>query len=81
MTRPLNELLGWAELVGTARFIAERTTDNQCFISEDTLEIMKRLAELTPVQQLFLAKGFIDGSKAQRDIDEAKNLMQKTSEK
>ena len=80
MARPLNELLGWAELVGTARFIAENTIDNRCFMSEDTLEIMKRLAELTPVQQLFLAKGFIDGSKAQSDINEAKELMRISSE-
>ena len=80
MARPLNTLLGWAELVGTAQFIAEHTTDGKCFISKDTFEIMSQIAQLTPVQYLYLAKAFIDGSNAQKDIDEAKALMRKASE-
>ena len=80
MALPLTNVFGWAELVGIARHILENTRkDNMCFISTDDLETFRYLSELTPIHQLFIAKGLIDGIKAQKDIDEAKALLSGTN--
>lgn len=68
---PLTNWFGWAEVVGTARFITENTFDNRCFMSEDSIAIIKMLAELTPMQQAFLAKAMQEAEKLQAEINTA----------
>lgn len=69
---PLTNWFGWAEVVGTARFIVNSTAPGDCcFMSESTIETMKQLAELTPMQQAFLAKAMQEAEKLQAEINTA----------
>lgn len=69
---PLTNWFGWAEVVGTARYIVNSTAPGDCcYMSEDTIETMRRLAELTPMQQAFLAKALQDAESLQANIDKA----------
>lgn len=69
---PLTNWFGWTEVVGTARYIVNSTAPGDCcFMSEDTIETMRRLAELTPMQQAFLANALQDAESLQANIDKA----------
>lgn len=69
---PLTNWFGWAEVVGTARYIVNSTAPGDCcFMSESTIETMKQLAELTPMQQAFLAKAMQEAEKLQAEINTA----------
>jgi hypothetical protein len=69
---PLTNWFGWAEVVGTARFIVNSTAPGDCcYMSEDSIETMKQLAELTPMQQAFLAKAMQEAEKLQAEINTA----------
>lgn len=58
---PLSNWFGWAEVVGTARYIINSTAPGDCcYMSEDSIETLRKLAELTPMQQAFLAKALQD---------------------
>lgn len=69
---PLTNWFGWAEVVGTARYIVNSTAPGDCcFMSESTIETMKQLAELTPMQQAFLANAMQEAEKLQEQINTA----------
>lgn len=69
---PLSNWFGWAEVVGTARYIVNSTAPGDCcFMSESTIETMKQLAALTPMQQAFLAKAMQEAEKLQEQINTA----------
>lgn len=69
---PLSNWFGWAEVVGTARFIVNSTAPGDCcYMSEDSIETMRKLAELTPMQQAFLAKAMQEAEKLQAEINTA----------
>lgn len=69
---PLTNWFGWAEVVGTARFIVNSTAPGDCcYMSEDSIETMRKLAELTPMQQAFLAKAMQEAEKLQAEINTA----------
>lgn len=69
---PLTNWFGWAEVVGTARFIVNSTAPGDCcFMSEDSIAIIKMLAELTPMQQAFLANAMQEAEKLQEQINTA----------
>lgn len=69
---PLTNWFGWVEVVGTARYIVNSTAPGDCcHMSEDTIETMKQLAALTPMQQAFLANALQDAESLQANIDKA----------
>lgn len=69
---PLTNRFGWAEVVGTAKYIINSTAPGDCcYMSEDTIETLRRLAELTPMQQVFLTKALQDAESLQAQIDKA----------
>ena len=69
---PLTNWFGWAEIVGTARYIINSTAPgDNCYMSEDTIETMRMLAGLTPMQQAFLAKAMQDAEELQAKMDKA----------
>ena len=69
---PLTNWIGWAEVVGTARYIVNSTAPGDCcYMSESTIETMKQFAELTPMQQAFLAKAMQQAEKLQAEINTA----------
>lgn len=73
---PLTNWFGWAEVVGTARFIVNSTAPGDCcFMSESTIETIKKLAELTPLQQAFLANALLEAEKLQAEIDKAEGAQ------
>lgn len=69
---PLTNWFSWAEVVGTARFIVNSTAPGDCcYMSEDSIETMKQLAALTPMQQAFLANAMQEAEKLQEQINTA----------
>lgn len=69
---PLTNWFGWAELVGTARYIVNSTAPgDKCYMSEDSIAMINQLAELTPMQQAFLAKAMQEAEKLQAEINTA----------
>lgn len=73
---PLTNWFGWAEVVGIARYIVNSTAPGDCcFMSESTIEAIKKLAELTPLQQAFLANALQEAEKLQAEIDKAEEAQ------
>ena len=52
-----NNMFFWADVVGTARYIINTTApDDKCYMSQNSIDIFKKIAELTPLQILYIAK-------------------------
>lgn len=69
----LTNWFGWAEVVGTARYIVNSTAPGDCcYMSEDTIETIKKLAELTPMQQAFMAEALQKAEQLEAEIATAK---------
>lgn len=67
---------GWIEVIATARYIVNSTAPGDCcYMSEDTIEAIKLLAEITQIQSLWMAKALIDAKKIEKDIEEAKEAQ------
>ena len=72
----LTTMEGWIEVIATARYIVNSTAPGDCcYMSEDTIEAIKLLAEITQIQSLWMAKALIDAKKIEKDIEEAKEAQ------
>lgn len=46
----------WADLVGTARYIINSTApEDSCYMSETSIDLFKKIAELKPVQLAYIS--------------------------
>lgn len=69
---------GWIEVIATARYIVNSTAPGDCcYMSEDTIEAIKLLAEITQIQSLWMARALIDAKKIEKDIEEAMEAQAK----
>lgn len=69
---------GWIEVIATARYIVNSTAPGDCcYMSEDTIEAIKLLAEITQIQSLWMARALIDAKKIEKNIEEAKEAQAK----
>lgn len=74
--KSLTTLEGWIEVIATARYIVNSTAPGDCcYMSEDTIEAIKQLAEITSIQSLWMARALQEAKKIEKNIEEAKEAQ------
>lgn len=61
----------WIDVIATARYIVNTTAPGDCcYMSEDSIEAMKCLANLTSIEASFMADALQRAIKAEKDLEE-----------
>lgn len=70
-TMKLTNWHNWIDVIATARYIVNTTAPGDCcYMSEDSIEAMKCLANLTSIEASFMADALQRAIKAEKDLEE-----------
>lgn len=73
---PLTKLTnwsGWIDVIATAKYIVNSTAPGDCcYMSEDSIEAMKALSQLTALQASYMAEAVQRATEAEKILEEYK---------
>lgn len=73
---PLTNWHNWIEVIATARYIVNSTAPGDCcYMSEDSIEAMKALSQLTALQASYMAEALQRATEAEKSLEEYAKRM------
>lgn len=74
----LTNWYGWVEVIATARYIVNNTAPGDCcYMNEDSIEAMKLLASITPLQSAHMARALREAIQEEKELEE---ILQRRAE-
>ena len=69
-TKKLTNWHNWIDVIATARYIVNNTAPGDCcYMSEESIEAMKLISQITSIQASYMAEALQRAIKAEKDLE------------